>query len=70
MVRNVSNNSWYCVNNVFKGLYMSSKWLINFILPDELSKKERLKNAIEDFNNRNLNKINVYGREIKKISNK
>lgn len=49
---------------------MSSKWLINFILPDELSKKERLKNAIEDFNNRNLNKINVYGREIKKISNK
>ena len=70
MVRNVSNNNWYCVNNVFKGLYMSSKWLINFILPDELSKKERLKNAIEDFNNRNLNKINVYGREIKKISNK
>ena len=49
---------------------MSSKWLINFILPDELSKEERLKNAIEDFNNRNLNEINVYGREIKEIFDK
>jgi hypothetical protein len=49
---------------------MSGKWLVEFNIPWEVNKEERLKNAIEEFNNRNLNEINIYGREIKEISNK
>ncbi len=47
-----------------------SSWLVHFSLPWEANKEERLKKAIEEFNNRNLNEINIYGREIKEISNK
>lgn len=51
-------------------MHMSGRWLFHFTLPGELSKEEKLKNAIEEFNNRNLNEINIYGREIKEIFDK
>ena len=46
-----------------------SSWIVHFDLPWEVGKEERLKNAIEEFNNRNLNG-DSNEREIKQIFNK
>ena len=69
MVRNVGNNSWYCINNVFKGLYMSS-CLVN----DRITDGGRWEMKFPPFKTKN-NEIKdlikcLYGREIKEISSK